>query len=111
MVLNGEYGKPNLWQISRHICLGATFTWERIEEQNNFGRPAWASFFAAGAKSTGTLPNVNSVNTPRGPDDLPELRCRAVLVDGFCSGQLPDGRPRLPNQVPSRWPVIRPEYQ
>jgi hypothetical protein len=25
--LNGEYGQPNLWQISRHIRLGATFTW------------------------------------------------------------------------------------
>ena len=27
VVLNGEYGQPNLWQISRHIRLGATFTW------------------------------------------------------------------------------------
>ena len=27
MVLNGMYGQPNLWQISRHIRLGATFTW------------------------------------------------------------------------------------
>jgi hypothetical protein len=25
--LNSEYGKPNLWQISRKIRLGATFTW------------------------------------------------------------------------------------
>ena len=27
MVLNGMYGQPNLWQISRHIRLGAQFTW------------------------------------------------------------------------------------
>ena len=27
IVLNGLYGQPNLWQISRHIRLGAQFTW------------------------------------------------------------------------------------
>src|SRR3984957_13226633 len=27
VTLNSEYGKPNLWQISRKIRLGATFTW------------------------------------------------------------------------------------
>jgi Carboxypeptidase regulatory-like domain len=27
IVKNGLYGQPNLWQISRHIRLGATFTW------------------------------------------------------------------------------------
>lgn len=27
VVLNSLYGQPNLWQISRHIRLGATFTW------------------------------------------------------------------------------------
>jgi len=27
IVLNGMYGQPNLWQLSRHIRLGGTFTW------------------------------------------------------------------------------------
>jgi len=27
MVQNSLYGQPNLWQISRHIRLGAQFTW------------------------------------------------------------------------------------
>jgi hypothetical protein len=27
MVKNSMYGQPNLWQISRHIRLGAQFTW------------------------------------------------------------------------------------
>jgi hypothetical protein len=27
VVLNSLYGQPNLWQISRHIRLGATFSW------------------------------------------------------------------------------------
>jgi hypothetical protein len=27
IVLNGQYGQPNLWQVSRHIRLGAQFTW------------------------------------------------------------------------------------
>lgn len=27
IVLNSQYGQPNLWQVSRHIRLGAQFTW------------------------------------------------------------------------------------
>jgi len=27
VVLNSQYGSPNLWQVSRHIRLGAQFTW------------------------------------------------------------------------------------
>jgi hypothetical protein len=26
VVLNSQYGQPNLWQISRHIRIGAQFT-------------------------------------------------------------------------------------
>jgi hypothetical protein len=27
MILNSLYGKPNLWQLSRNIRLGAQFEW------------------------------------------------------------------------------------